>query len=287
MTDKTFETWEMLAIPLITNRIEVIETDIEKAEILLRGLKSQRKEVADLQKVYESARNKREEDQWCFYSNDVLGEKHIQKLLAMGDTNSIDLVSDLAIVAKIKAEKFVGDLVKALPEALASVGLPVDATSKFPKFSVKETYIKIQINEKSLKATITPSNGKSIDVNADITSILATVLAENQRLFDKNFDASAFVECLVTTLESIGRDQSKNSHFSVSWKEILKNWVGAKITADELGAQFGMTMGSSPELLTESGIFFNQEKGSEHSLKAYDQILLIGTIKIRIGHRRG
>lgn len=287
MTHNEFSDWEILAIKLIANRLESVEKETERLELELKELRKSKKAIDDLQQVYEDAANKRDEDQWCHYTNEVLDEKRIKKLRAMGDTNSVDLVNDLAIVAKIKAEKFVGDLVTALPEALASVGLPVDATSKFPKFTVKETYIKIEINEKSLKATITPSNGKSIDVNADITSILGTVLAENHRLFDKNFNASAFVEYLVTTLESIGCDQSKNSHFSVSWKEILKNWVGPKITADELGAQFGMTMGSSPELLTESGIFFNQEKGSEHSLKAYDQIILIGTIRIRTGHRRG
>ena len=124
-------------------------------------------------------------------------------------------------------------------------------------------------------------------MNADVQSILKVVIEEDQRLFNEDFDAPLFVQNLVGTITSLTGLQEKNSTSSISWKEIVKNWVGPKITADELGAQLGLTMRNFHQLLSANGIFFNQEKGSENSLKPYGQTLLVGTMEIRNGGLNG
>jgi hypothetical protein len=285
MNHEEFDNYEKFTIQFITSRLKSVDNEIAHIEAHLKDLKKQRKDAFDLQEIYEGAFSYRAENRWCHYSNEVLGANRIKKLRESGYETSVEQLDSLVIVAKLEAEKLIYELSTTLPEALLSVGLPVDETSRFPKFSVRESYIRIQVNEKSMTAIVTPSNGKSIEVNADVSSIVKVLVEEDQRLFNKDFNAEEFVKCLVTTISSTRDAQRGTSHSSISWKEILKNWRGAKITADELGAQLGMTMINFHQSLTDNGIFFNQEKGSENSLKPYGQTLLVGTVEIRNADR--
>lgn len=277
----------MLATLILAKGLQNIDSEAEGLELRLKELRKSKKEITDLHQVMENATRNREEGQWCHYLNEVLDQDRVKKLEELSDKNPFVSAEDLEKIAKHEAEKCLIDLPKTLPEALDSVGLPVDGTSKFPKFTIRENYIKIEINERSFKASITPTNGKTIEVNADVPSIVKIVVAEDQRLFSKDFDSNTFVHCLVETFKGFKTSREKNLQGSLSWKELVKNWVGPKISADELGAQLGMTIRGSHHLLDDNGVLFNQEKGSENSLKPFGIDLLIGTLEIRFGEKRG
>ena len=287
MTNYEFGEWELVVTQWLARQLESFDDQTEEAERHLKELKKQKKMALDLKKIFDEAKIKRQENQWAHYSNEVLEPGRIKSLREMGHEVTSEQLNNLVSLAKGEAEKSVKDLSVTLPHEFLAAGLPVDDSSRFPKFSVRENYIRIQINDKTLTASVTPANGKAVFVNADVQSILKVVIEEDQRLFNEDFDAPLFVQNLVGTITSLTGLQEKNSTSSISWKEIVKNWVGPKITADELGAQLGLTMRNFHQLLSANGIFFNQEKGSENSLKPYGQTLLVGTMEIRNGGLNG
>ena len=75
-------------------------------------------------------------------------------------------------------------------------GYVLDQESRHPKYSLKNGFFKIEINNKSLMATLYDYEGKLAKFPADIQNVVNYIKIEHKRIFDKKFDGIKFLQLL-------------------------------------------------------------------------------------------
>ena len=140
---------------------------------------------------------------WCQAVRIWDGSGALKKLLERSSETDFQKVADLRELAAERADDALAGLGTALPSALTSVGLELDASSRIPTFTLSKGFFKLEINKKSRVATISVRHGHSFTVAADVELIVPAILAENARCFPNQFDLPAFVSRLQASYSTL------------------------------------------------------------------------------------
>ena len=107
---------------------------------------------------------------------------------------------------KAALRKFPADFEHACNEAK----LKLDSTSRDPRYTIRN-FIRIEVDEDSLQARVTPRDGERVDIPVDVPAIIEHLVAEDARLFQRDFDASRFLKSLLTAYQAALREDTRES----------------------------------------------------------------------------
>lgn len=95
------------------------------------------------------------------------------------------------------------------PAAMLAAGLALDENARYPRYTVCQGFLHIDIDEEHLIASVRPRDGATIQLGLDVAPLLDTIRHEVARLFDRPLDHDAFLRRLwgayTALLEEDGR----------------------------------------------------------------------------------
>jgi hypothetical protein len=84
----------------------------------------------------------------------------------------------------------------AFPAAVSTAGLALDDTSRYPRYTLRDGFVHVDVEEQSLTARVRPRDGSEIQLGMDVGSLLEAIRRETGRLFDRPLDHAAFLRRL-------------------------------------------------------------------------------------------
>jgi len=153
-----------------------------------------------------------------------------------------DLIGALDQQARAAAASFP----HAFPAALLAAGLVLDETSRHPRYTLRDGFLQIGVDQASLTATVRPRDGAGILLGMDVAPLLDTIRHEIGRLFDRPLDQEAFLRRLWLAYSALLEEEGRSLGEALPLRRLLArlNRQGHSLAADEFNVDLARLVGS-------------------------------------------
>jgi len=107
-------------------------------------------------------------------------------------------------------------------------GIPIDPTSRHPRYSFVDDFFQLEIDEHRWKARLSDNEGKLAEFPADIGAIISIVQREKERIFKRQYNPKKFLEKLRKQYLAIVNKQSRKDGDFIPIRQIT-NRLGKNI----------------------------------------------------------
>lgn len=114
-----------------------------------------------------------------------------------------ELAAVLVSALEAEVDALVRDLDRHVVDALRARGLPIDSTSRFPRLSIDDALIEVQVDSKKRKATVRPRDGKTVRVSIDPDAIAEAARREHVRLLEFPMGLQLFMDALAVAAGAV------------------------------------------------------------------------------------
>jgi hypothetical protein len=139
-------------------------------------------------------------------------QAYLGRLKSSGDP-AADWIPKLEAFCRSSAQEAAGTFGRAFPELLRQqdfyASFPIDPTSRHPKYTLANAFLKVDLDERSLTAEITPRDGAPILIGMDVDYVVGKLREEISRLFRRDFDAGSFLRSLFTAYQAVLRAEKR------------------------------------------------------------------------------
>jgi len=108
------------------------------------------------------------------------------------ELESLQNESHAAVVATAKT------LGRTFPEAAREAGLVIDSSSRHPRYTFRNGFVRIELDEKRLVAKLQSREGEEREYGLDLELIVGVLRDEISRLFEREFKPEPFLRSLHT-----------------------------------------------------------------------------------------
>ena len=140
----------------------------------------------------------------------VLREEE-QRVRRMGESSDAlaPVIEEIRSMCTEEAAQTAKSFGRAFPEAAKKAGIDIDKTSRHPRYTVKQGFIHLEINDSNYTAGITPRDGNQRLLGLDLTPLVERLKQEIDRLFGRNFQPEAFLRSLFTAYVGVVRAEHR------------------------------------------------------------------------------
>ena len=180
------------------------------------------------------------------------------------DRTTLEIIERLKAELSDTVETSVRQFDRLFPEAAESAGIQIDDWSRHPRYTVKQGFIQIEIDERSHLATITPRDGKSIELGLDVPTIIEALKFEIERLFERHVDREKFLGTLFNAYAAVIRaDDARRDEDEVSLRRVMnrldKN-LKKSLSADEFNVDLAHVVKSGHVTVYERRMQLNHTR---------------------------
>ncbi len=148
--------------------------------------------------------------------------KILNKLRSDGITQ-IQRLEEAYRQAKEESDRIMRRYPSLFDEACKASNITLDKNSPHPKYSVKNGFFKIEINENKRTAKISNLEGKLAELPADLEAVIEIIRIEYRRVFDRRFHGPNFLKKIRAQYKKIIEREHLSDGASVPIREITKN----------------------------------------------------------------
>ncbi len=106
------------------------------------------------------------------------------------------------------------------PPRARDAGIKIDSTSRHPKYTFNEGFLRLEVDERNLTAKIVPRDGEEMLLGLDTALIVERIRSEQARLFDRDVDSSTLLRSLYTAYVAVLRAEGRNDSEEVPLRRI-------------------------------------------------------------------
>ena len=131
---------------------------------------------------------------------------------ALGNEHLMELIRDICTFSRSKADVNAKAFVREFPKAVQQAGLDIDESSRHPTYTFKQGFIRVEVDDRALAATVRPRDGKPNRIGMDVDAVVDLVASEVSRLFARKFDASdqgSFLKRLHTAYQAVIKHEKR------------------------------------------------------------------------------
>lgn len=110
----------------------------------------------------------------------------------------------------------------AFEDAFSRSELSLDGSSRHPKYTMKNGFFLLEIDEKKRTARLSDYERRLAEIPADIESIIEVVKKEKQRLFEREYDGFKFLQELRAQYKAILKKKNQPDGASIPVREIAR-----------------------------------------------------------------
>jgi hypothetical protein len=228
-------------------------------------LKQLAEAAAKAANIWSRVLDARDKGQWFRLRALIEEEKnYFHQLREAGDP----IVGALETLYK-EAKEQTADLLHSLPRDIEKLSeredLALDRTSRHPKYTFKDGFITLLVDESKRVARISNYEARMSDVPLDIESIGAVMKSEEARLFDRKFEGAKFLQKLRAAYLSILKKEKRPDGSPVPIKAIARKMASndSKFRRDEFLIDLSKLVVEGPA--ETSGFKFELQQTSDAS----------------------
>lgn len=179
-----------------TNTLQQVRKLHAQAKEDSQRLRSEAEAAAKAEKTWADFQNFLDQG-WALHLLDLLGREAPRlKKMRVENHPAIEAIDETSRIAEEERDRIFRRLPSLLQEAFADSGLPLDPTSRHPKYTLESGFFRLDIDEKKQTARLSDHEGRLAEIPADVQAIIGIARKERQRLFDRKFDAEQFLKNL-------------------------------------------------------------------------------------------
>lgn len=140
-------------------------------------------------------------------------EAEVLRALSQAGDPLLVALEEIRADSEARAREATTSVGRAFPDAVRQAGLQIDSTSRHPRYTFKQGFIRAEVDERDLTAKVSSRDGFDIVTGLDVGPLVETLLREMTRIFDRKIDADTFLRRLYTaytaTLRAEGRPEGE------------------------------------------------------------------------------
>lgn len=151
-----------------------------------------------------------------------------------------------------RARSSAADFGREFPAACREAGLQIDSTSRHPKYSFKEGFIQLEVDDRGLTAKVMPRDGDQIVLGLDTSLVVEKLRAEQVRLFERRTEVQTFLRSLYTAYTAILRAEEGKEGDDIPLRRVTNRMAKNlnRFAADEFNVDLSRLI-QSGELIFE------------------------------------
>lgn len=204
--------------------LNIAEEQTVNAVHKAKELQAQAEEAASIQKLWEDLTSFMKRG-WLLHLLDAIDKQQplIKKMRADNHStiSSLDEINQIAKeqAAQIKSYKFPSDLEAACQTA----NLPLDRDSAHPNYKFENGFFQLHIdNQKRIARLADYESPKLCELPADIGAIVEALQREHKRIFERKFNAKAFLKKLRKQYLDIVKKEKQTDGSSIPIRHITR-----------------------------------------------------------------
>lgn len=87
---------------------------------------------------------------------------------------------------------------RTFPEAIRQAGIEPDKSSRHPRYTFRQGFIRLEVNDKGFTVKLTPRDGNEILIGMDVGPLVETLVAEEARIFRRQFQPEQLLRSIYT-----------------------------------------------------------------------------------------
>lgn len=159
-------------------------------------------------------------DVWTRVRDDLRAGHYADALVAITETGDPPVVLEashahrgvaeqLRAVLEAKAREATARFGKDFPSLARSHALEIDRTSRHPKYTLMQGFVRVDVDERRRVVTIRPRDGAATRIGADAALVAERVAAEIRRITDRPLDADGLARSLHTAYVAVLRAEGR------------------------------------------------------------------------------
>lgn len=181
----------------------------EAAQEKAKQLKQQADDAAKAAGIWSRLLECRDQGLWFCLRTLIEDERVFFHRLRESADPVVESLEKLYKEAKEQTEDLLLSLPRDIEKLAEREGLALDRSSRHPKYTLKEGFITLQIDEAKRVAKISNYEVKITEVPADIGLIGEVLKSEEKRLFARKFDGAKFLQKLRATYVAILKKEKR------------------------------------------------------------------------------
>ena len=167
-------------------------------QVELKERECRRAEQAAEEQLHRASRAR---EFWEHLQSELLSEHYAQVVLMIEEESSslvthqtsgtspmMELIGEVCMFSRSKADETTKDFVREFPAAARNTGLELDESSRHPMYTFKQGFIRVEVEDRALAATVRPRDGKPNRIGMDVDAVVELVASEISRIFGRKFD---------------------------------------------------------------------------------------------------
>lgn len=116
--------------------------------------------------------------------------------LSTGDDQTLDQLHQLRNSATASARETASKFGRLFPTTARNAGLRIDPSSRHPKYTFYNGFVRLELDEKKLVARLQSREGEEVEYGLDLALIIAALKAEISRIFERDLNPEPFLRSL-------------------------------------------------------------------------------------------
>ncbi|MDI3484804.1 MAG: hypothetical protein PWQ50_24 [Methanolobus sp.] len=186
-------------------------------KLLYEFLETAQNEMIEAQKRLEDAKNsvaifekvlEYNQKEWSFHLLQLIEDKKNYFDKIKEDNPGI---SEIVEKTYEDSKKETNNILRRFPsyfeKACSKNNLDIDSTSRHPRYKVCQSFLEVEVLEKSKKARISDREGTLETIPCDIDAVIKLLKTHNERLFGREFDPNFFLNLLYTKYKTLIKNE--------------------------------------------------------------------------------
>lgn len=109
---------------------------------------------------------------------------------------------------------------RSFPAAAREAAIQIDGTSRHPRYTFNQGFLRLDLDERDFTAKLTPRDGESIHIGLDVSLIVDKIRSEQRRLFERELEPEIFLRSLYTAYSAVLRSEQRQEADEVPLRRV-------------------------------------------------------------------
>lgn len=190
------------------------------------------------------------------------------KSLKSVDGEILEQLDQLRNSATASARETATKFGRLFPNAARDTGMRIDPSSRHPKYTFYNGFIRVELDEKKLVARVQSREGEELEYGLDLEVIIAALKAETSRIFERELNPEPFLRSLHRAYTAVLRSDKLSDGTEVPIRRV-SNRLGknlSKFATDEFNVDLARLVQSGHTSVEGRQLHLNHTRNTRQGM---------------------
>lgn len=188
--------------------------------------------------------------------------------LRTGDDQTLEQLDQLRNSAAASARGTASRFGRLFPASARNAGLRIDPSSRHPKYTFYNGFVRLELDEKKLVAKLQSREGEQVEYGLDLDLIIAALKAEISRIFERDLNPESFLRSLHKAYTAVLRSDKLSDGTEVPIRRV-SNRLGknlSRFSTDEFNVDLARVVQSGHTSVEGRQLHLNHTRNTRQGM---------------------